>query len=148
MSNVVALVRQGINNRCAAVLSGWSSLVFLHDVARNAQSKANNRYGVLARGATQTPGATCAYTMSHEYEVILTKVWVSTVDGDSALTTAQEALFQEAHKIYKDVSDTKCGVPASVLVVRDALLTSPEILEDQKIIVQRLQFTVLYRVSV
>jgi len=147
MSTVVGTIHAGILTRAAVVLTGWSKLVFVHDLTRNATGTAANRYGVRVLDGQQVPGATCAYTVDQSFELVLTTAWVSTVDGDNALTTAINTLEQKAHAVFTNLIKTKCGATTVVLQVRDLNLGEAELIEDDKMIALRARFTVQYRVS-
>ena len=147
MSSVVATIRAGIETRAAAVLTGWSRLRFVHVLDRNTLSGEDQRYGVRVTDGVQVPGAVCAYTLDHSFEVILARAYITTVDGDAVWDTIVDDLEQKAHSLFTDLVQQKAGAASVVNNVKDLVLLEPEVDEDNKFIALRVRFAVNYRVS-
>jgi hypothetical protein len=123
--------------------SDYQLLQYVYDVSKNNERTAKQGYGVRPLSASSADGVNRVYTMAHGYEVILTDSLVSG-RNDAGLTTSIKTMLDKADEIFKALVSTKVGV-SSVLNIFEPAISEPEIFEDKKIVVLRLQFVVLYR---
>ena len=125
----------------------YKELAYVEDVAKNSFRTSNNRYGVRALVAGQLPGVTKFVTLNQEFEIILTKGYIQSSIDDTSQVTGSLDLRAELLSIYKRLINTKAGLPGTVLNITDLILSSPEYLEDDKVVIQRATMNIQYRYS-
>lgn len=144
ITNIVA----GISSRISTVLgAGYGKLPYITDVEKNNYVTNSDRYGVRALTATQTDSVTKNVTNLQSFEIVLTKAYYQSKLDDDAAQTATHELQDSILDIYKDLINTRAGVPATVLNLTDLIIIEPEYIEESKVVVIRANFNILYRFS-
>lgn len=146
MSTITNDLLTGIKATVATTLgSEYAELPYATDISKNNFNSNHNRYGVLADSSSQADSVTKFVTMSQSYEVVLTKAFIddgiSDTDKQDQTTAAQDLVFD----IYKDLVNTKAGMPSIVLNITDLNVEAPEYLDDEKVVVIRASINILYR---
>jgi hypothetical protein len=96
--------------------------------------------------ASPTQGVNRTYNMDHRFELILGDT-IARAENDSQHLTSLQTMYDAADEIFKDLVQTKIGLPTLVLNVFDPSLSEPELLDENKIVILRMQLTVKYRSS-
>jgi hypothetical protein len=127
--------------------SSYKKLAYLNDVEKNNYNSNSNRYGVRALSANQVPGVTKYPTITQSFEVVLTKAYrESSLDDTEQLEKALDN-FNDMLSIYRELVNSKCGVPNIVLNVNNISIAEPEYIVDSKVAVQRATIEITYRFS-
>lgn len=125
----------------------FKELQFVEEIPKNSFRTNNDRYGVRALVASQLPGVTKQVTLNQEFEVILTKAYTQSSLDDTSQVTKSLELRESMLCIYKRFINGKAGLPGTVLNITDLILSEPEYLEDDKVVIQRASMNIQYRYS-
>lgn len=125
----------------------YKKLAYVQDVVKNNYNTNSNRYGVRALAGGEVPGVTKNIHLTQTFEVVLSKLYRESKLDD--VEQSENALdnFNNLLSIYKDMVNTKCGVPLIVLNVTNLQMSEPEYLTDSKVAVQRATIDITYRFS-
>lgn len=124
--------------------ASYSELKYKYDITQNFIKGASSKYGVLAGDITGTIGATCFVTVDQTYEIVLTNTYKTINSNDVSKDEARIELQDISLNLYTDIIDKKAGRPDIVMNIRD-LTSVLEDLDEDKLVVCRLQFTIQYR---
>lgn len=145
MANTVQQIIAQVKSLCASTLGAeYQELRRVHEVEKNSFRDAKLAYGVRPLGAVNAETVTRSYTLDHTFELILTSN-VARNDDDSQHEDVMETLFDNADEMFKAMVNTKLSLPLVVMSVQEPGISDPEILDDQKVVVLRMQFVVKYR---
>lgn len=127
--------------------STYKKLAYVEDVEKNNFRTNSERYGVRALSGFEVPGVTKNPTFTQSFEVVLTKAYL-----DSSLDDAEQVEkgldnYENMLDIYKELVNSKAGVPATVLNITNLTWGDPEYLVDSKVAVQRATMDITYRFS-
>lgn len=141
-------IRDSMLTEIAAELgASYVQLPYVENVEKNNFRNSNDRYGVRALEASQVPGVTKYPTFTQSFEVILTKGYIESNLDDTPQVTKSYDNRENLLDIYKRLVNNRVGIPATVLNVTDLVVSSPEYLEDDKVVVQRATMNITYRFS-
>ena len=124
--------------------SNYSELKYKYDISNNFTNGASSKYGVIAGDVTGTTGATCFVTVDQTYEIVLTNTYKTINSDDVSKDETRIELQDISLNLYTDIIDKKAGRPDIVMNIRD-LTSVLEDLDEDKLVVCRLQFTIQYR---
>jgi len=146
MSTLVTDLLASIKSTVGTTLGvEYSEIPYVTDVSKNNFNSNHNRYGVQSLASNETDSVTKFVTMLQSFEVVLTKAYVddgiSDSDKQSKTVDAQDLVYD----IYRDLVNTKAGLPAIVINITDLEMSNPEYLDEEKVVVIRASFNVLYR---
>lgn len=149
MSTHVTSIISGIKTTVAAELGAdFSELPFVQDLTKNNKRTARYGYGVRPLDAnTADGGVVRAYTLDHRFEVVLTESFVNR-SSDAEIEACLGRLYDKADEVFKELVNSKAGVPDVVLSVSEPSMTQPEVIEAAKIVAIRLQLKVKYRSTI
>ena len=122
----------------------YSELKFKHEIEDNTFKGSNNKYGVIAQDITGTSGATRFVTVNQIFDINLTNSYITTVNGDSSKDNSRMILQDMSLDLYREILNTKAGSPSIVMNILDLSSEISE-LEEDKVIVNKLSFTIVYR---
>ena len=143
----VNTILAGIETRLAAVLTTFTQLSHVLNISRQSFANDNDYYGVYPSAAVEVEGVHTAYTVRQTFNVVLTRGYITSAQGDSGIVTIIEDLYDSMHDVFVDLHKQKAGAPSVVMVVNNRSIEDHEVLEDQKIVVLRGSIDILYRVS-
>jgi hypothetical protein len=66
-------------------------------------------------------------------------------DSDAQRETVLNTMYNKAHEIFKDLVNQKINLASFVMNVSQPSLSEPEFIDDNKIVILRMQFVVKYR---
>ena len=138
-------ILNAIESRINAVLSSYKRLKYSYDVEKNNKRASDDAYGVGAGAGSSVEGTFQSITMDQEFFVILTKDFGGRSD-DNAERTALKAIYDDMETLYRDLFQSKLGIPSVVYLVSELSLDEPEKIADNVISV-RMSFTVKHRKS-
>lgn len=148
MSNQIEDIKDAIVARLEVILpSGYQALAYQEDVFQNNWNQVPLGYGVRALEAAEVSGVNKVYTLSQTYEVILTERYLQSQVGDEKLREKSYDLREQGLVVYKDMVNNKAGLPGSVMNVSNLFIAEPEIDVESKVVVQRIEFIILHRIS-
>lgn len=124
----------------------FQELAYVINVEKNDLRRIKNGYGVRYLEANPSDGVTRHYTLDQRFEIILTTSNPRKND-DSGLLSSTSTLYDLIDDIFKDLVNSKVGLPSLVLLVYQPTISEPEYLNDNDFIVLRHQVTVKYRSS-
>lgn len=122
----------------------YQELRYVYDVAKNDIRSGRLAYGVRPLSAATSAGVTRVYTMDHVFELVMTDTAART-DSDENAEDALNVMYSKADDLFKAMVNTKISLASTVLNVFNPSISEPEFIDDQKLIVLRMQFTVMYR---
>lgn len=141
-------IRQSMETEALVVLgNSYQKLAYVENVQKNNFRTGNDRYGVRALDALQNPGVTKQVTLTQTFELILTKGYVDSAISDNNQVSKAYELRAKVLEIYKHFINTKAGIPGTVLNINGLNVSSPEYLEDDKLVIQRATMDVTFRYS-
>lgn len=128
--------------------AGYQELRHVYDVTKNDIRTAKLAYGVRPLSALSSdPGMLRAYTVDQSFEIILSDT-ITRGASDAERTTAIGTMFDKADEIFKVLVNTKAGAASYVLVVNNPAMSEPEFLEDNQIVLLRMQLNIRYRSTI
>lgn len=146
MTNLVEQINDGIESRISTVLGAtFTKLDYVFDVERNQSKKNNKRYASRPLSATTVATINRAFTLDHDFEIILTQDYKEKNKTDLEQQQATMDLFSRMDDIYKDLYNTKIGLPSIVLNIPVISIAEPEYIEEHHIVVLRGIVVVKYR---
>lgn len=144
----VRTIKEGIESTAQAYLTvDYKSLPYVQDVAKNNYNTNSNRFGVRALAGGEVPGVTKNIHLTQTFEVVLTKAYKESALSDTEQSEKSLDNFNNMLSIYKNMVNTKCGVPLIVLNVTNLQMSEPEYLTESKVAVQRATIDITYRFS-
>lgn len=123
----------------------YQEIPFVYELERNDIRRAALGYGVRPLNADTTEGLVKAYTLDHNFEFIFTDAWARAGNSDSQIESAFNTMFNQCDEIFKALLNSKINLPSTVLNVQDPSISEPELLNDNKLAVLRMQYVVKYR---
>jgi len=141
-------ITNAIKDRLILVLPPeYKELAYVEDVEENNWNQIINGFGVRALEANEVSGVNKVYTLSQTFEVILTGRYLHSQEDDVRLRDISYQLRAFLLDIYRDLINNKAGLPLVVMNVSTLLIQPPEIDFESKNVIQRMEFLVLYRIS-
>ena len=125
----------------------YGEIAYVEAVEKNNFRQSKDKYGVRALAAGETPGVTKEVTIAQDFEIVLTTGYRESRTNDSKQVEDSLDLRAEVLDIYKTLVNNRAGLPLVVLNVSDLILSEPEYLEDDKVVVIRANMNILYRYS-
>lgn len=122
----------------------YKELRFVFDVAKNDIRSAEKAYGVRPLSAVTAESVTRFYTLDHEFELVLTDT-IGRSDDDTQRQDAINIMYDKADEIFKAMIHTKINLASFVLNVTSPSMSEPEIINDNKFVILRMQYNVKYR---
>jgi hypothetical protein len=138
-------ILNAIESRVNVVLPSYKRLKYSYDVEKNNKRASDDAYGIGAGAGSSVEGTFRTITMDQEFFVILTKDFGGRSD-DNAERTALKAIYDDMETLYRDLFQSKLGIPSVVYLVSELSLDEPEKIADNVISV-RMGFTVKHRKS-
>ena len=148
MANLVEQIKDAIDAevRTQTGLTTTDRLRKFFDIEQSDRRTIRNGYAVRPLAASTSDGVIKNYTLSQEFEVILTKAIPRQADDDDA-QEAMYSMYDSADEILKAVLNSQLGIPTIILSATDPAISEFEILGDGQFAVLRIQFTVKYRTA-
>lgn len=148
MSDAVRDIKEAMETTIQTFLGvNYKKLAYVEDVTKNNYLTNSNRYGVRALAGGEVPGVTKNVHLTQSFEVVLSKAYrESSLDDTEQLEQALDN-FNNILSIYKDMVNTKCGIPLIILNITNLQLSDPEYLVESKVAIQRATIDITYRFS-
>ena len=141
-SSIVDSIRNEVGNILGP---DWYRLSHVYDVSKNSSRAIKNGYGVRSLSASEIDDLLCGIvSVEHGIEIILGGDFVAG-DNDSDLETQIKFLQDKTEEIYKSLIYKK--IDGNIVLANQLEIAEPEILEDNKSIVQRFSVVIRYRVN-
>ena len=125
----------------------YKELSFTEDVSQNNWNQIDKGYAVRDVSGSEISGVNRAYTMNLVCEIILSGRYYDTSIDDTRLVSLKDDLVGKVLDIYKIMINTKAGSPTIVMNITGANIPEVENDTDAKILVQKIQFNVIYRIQ-
>lgn len=147
-TNVVREITEGMMAEIAGVLGpAFQPIPYVYDVSKNNFKQSMSKYGVRPLATFEINGVVRVTTHQHSFQVVLTEGYIETSIGDARIQTTVLDLFDKMNIIYKKLETVKAGVPLKVLNVTNLVISEPEILEQDKVLVLKATIDILYRIE-
>lgn len=147
-TTIVKDINDGILAQAATVLGAdYKELPYVYDVVKNNFRTSKSRYGARPLSTVEIDGVVKATTHIQTFEVVLTEGYSQTSISDAKLQEKAFIAYEKMYDIYQALAQNNAGVPGSVLLVQNLSILEPEVLEEDKVVVLRGQFDVLYRIE-
>ena len=140
-------LKNSINTRLAALFPTFQELDYVEEVENNNWNQIEKGYGTRALTANEIDGVNKRYTVNQVYEVILTERYLHSSTDETHLQSTSFDLRSKCLDIYKDMINTKAGLPSEVMNVHTVLIDEPEVETESKVIIQRMEFSIIYRIT-
>ena len=145
MSTYVSQIITQIKAIAAAELgSTYQELPRIYDLSKLNLRTAKLAYSVRPLDASPAETIVRAYTLDHGFEIILTDT-IARDDTDAQRETALNTMYNKADEIYKDLVNYNLNLASFVMNVSQPSFNEPEFMDDNKIVILRMQFIVKYR---
>ena len=145
MANIVKDIVENSRTMISGVLGvDWQELRYFYGVENNDERSAKKGFNVIPLGASSVETVLKFYTLDQTFELVL----VDTVTRDEGDTEKEVVLFEmynQADEIFIKLVNSKVNGLASVLLVAEPSISTPEFLDDNKFVVLRMQYVVKYR---
>jgi hypothetical protein len=146
--SIISDIKSDIQSQLATFLGvSYKLLPFSEDVAKNNWNQVVDGYAVRDVSNSEISGVNRAYTMALITEIVLTGRYNDGSISDERLIDVKDDLVGKALDIYKLMINTKAGSPSNVMQVNGLVIPEIENDEESKILVQRIQFNVIYRIQ-
>ena len=143
MSSVQTDILTAIETRVNATLPTYSRLRYTYNLEANDYRGSKLAYGIGAGSGSQVEGATKSITMDQVFFVVLTGTFGGR-SNDSDERTALKTVYDDLEVLYRDLFQSKIGIPASVFLVSELALDDPELIAENVISVKA-NFTIKHR---
>jgi hypothetical protein len=141
-------IKEGMESTIQAYLGPtYKKLSYVNDVEKNNYFANSDRYGVRALSGGEVPGVTKNVHLTQSFEIVLSKSYRESSLDDTEQSERALDNFNNLLSIYKDLVNSKCGVPLIVLNVTNIQMSEPEYLVESKVAIQRATIDVTYRFS-
>lgn len=148
MSNPMEDIKDSIEAELVGILpADYQKLAYLEDVEKNNWKQIDQGYGVRGKALNETAGVTKTYTMLQVFEVVLTKRYNQSLKNEDELQQTSFDLRGLCFDIYKKMVNDHAGLPGTVMNVSGLFIAEPEPDDEAKVITQRMEFNILYRIS-
>lgn len=148
MSDIIRDIKEAAESEIQAELGvSYKPLAYVEDVQKNSFRTSSERYGVRALGGTQVSGVTKYFTMTHNFEIVLSKAYNESAIDDSEQVSKAFDNRENLLAIYKRLVNNKCGIPSSVMNVFNLNILEPEYLVEDKVAIQRATLEITYRLT-
>ena len=148
MANIIEQINDAIEVRVLAVLgSPFLELDYVIVVDKNHFLNNKQRYGVRPLAGDSILTVTNTYTANQVFEIIITHDYVN--QNDDTDQRAKMFLLQDkVDSLLKDIIKTKVGLNNIILKIDEFVIAEAEFIEEESLVIQRLQLTVQYRQAV
>ena len=126
--------------------ASYSELKHKYEVEKNFVKGSSKKYGVVPRDINEVAGSVCFIHVEQQFEVIITDTYKTITTGDSPKDNAVRALSDLGLDLYVDIVNNKASSANIVININDFNSTIEELDED-KLILNRITFTIQYRKS-
>ena len=145
---IITDLTSGIESTMATTLgAAYSKLPYVNDITKNNFNANNNRYGVLVGSSSQSDTVTKHVTMSQSFTMVITKAYIDDGVSDTDSQSKQQEIQDLVLDVFKDLYNTKAGVPLIFLNITDLSVGEPEIVNESEFLAIRASFNILYRFS-
>lgn len=141
----VRSILTAIETRVNAVLPNYSRLKYSYDVEKNSKRTSENAYGIGVGAGNSVEATFRTVTMDQTFFVILTNDFGGR-DNDLAERDALKSLYDDLEILYRDLFQSKIGIPDTVYLVSELALDEPEKI-GQNVISVRMEFLVKHRAN-
>ena len=143
------LVEQIVNAMTSEVQTAlgieYAELEYLYEVEKNAFTNNSKRFGIAIKSASSSITPTRAYTLDHEFEVVVTDNYFNKEDSDLDQREKIISLYSKIDDVTKRIYARKAGIPAVVFFVTLSSISEPEFINDDNIAVLRAVYIIKYR---
>lgn len=148
MSDAMRQIRDAVESEISTELgASYSKLPYVEVIEKNSFRTNNNRYGVRALVSSEIPGVTKYTTFTQSFEMVLTKGYVQSTIDDTEQVEGSYDLRALILDIYTRLVNNKAGIPALTINVTNLVVSEPEYLEDDKVVIIRSTFDIIYRLT-
>lgn len=141
-------IKNSMKARIASVLgASFKELAYVENVDKNNWTQVQNGYGILPLEANEVPGVTKEITLDHNFEIVLTGQYNDSSINDVKIREKISGLKDLCLQIYKDLVNNQAGYPLKVMNVSNLFIEDAENNEESKVVYQRMQVIIKYRVS-
>jgi hypothetical protein len=145
MSNCVEQIVNSLGTIIGATLTDYSESCHAYDPLKNDFHNNDKQYGVTVGSNSASISITKAYTIDQSINVVLTHGYDNGSEDDKDLRDKVLLLHNNMDDILKASFQQKLGLPNLVLNVILTGYEEPEIDEENKIVVLRMELQVTYR---
>lgn len=124
----------------------YQELRFFYDVEKNSVRGMRLAFAIRPLSASPAESVVGVYTVQHSFELILTDS-VARADDDSQRETALDTMYSQADEFFKAIINSKINLPTIVLIVESPSFSEPEFVDDNKLVILRMQYDVRWRSS-
>jgi len=148
MSDQIRTIKDSILSEIALELgASYKELAYLEDIEKNSFLTSNDRYGCRALVANQTPGVTKYTTLVQSFEIVISKGYIQSSVGDSEQVIKSYDIRANILSIYNRLVRNQAGSPVVVMNVNGLVVSEPEYLEDDKVVVVRATMDITHRIN-
>jgi len=148
MSTLTKQIIEGIEGRIESVLPDYRKLRYYYDVEKNDYKGNDERFAVIPMGVESQEGVIRSITVNQDFQIVLTDGYRNGPKDDENLQDKIKALYDKMDDVLNDLFINKLGVPTIVLLSTLSGFDEPEILEENKVAVLRMNIIVRYRRSI
>lgn len=138
-----------IKTRTLAVLgSTFKEAPYGINLLKNNFKNSKRIFSVLPQGILDTDTVTRSVTYDQDFKIQVSDSYINKAANDSIQQQTTIDILQFATDIYRDLVDTKCGLPGICLNVTDLDIDDPIHDIESKIVIIDMEFTVKYRILI
>ncbi len=139
-------VTTAIKTRTAAVLGvSYSEAAYGIDFLKNHSKGSSQVYSVIPQNIQNVATVTRSVTYDQVWMVRIGNVYINQNLGDMNQQLVAIESLELAKDLFKDLVDTKCGIPTVCLNVTDLEIEGPIHPTESKMVIIEMSFTVKYR---
>jgi len=148
LATIIEQINTAISDRVVATIGPtYIELAYIFDVTKNNFFGNNKRFGVRPLTADSVDTITNTYTADQPFEIILTHGFINQ-SNDKDQRAKVFLLTDRIDVLLKDIIKSKAGLNNIILKINEFSILEPEFLEEDKVVILRLQLTVQYRQAV
>lgn len=144
--SAVGDITTAIKTRTAAVLGvSYKEAAYGIDFLKNHSKGSSQIYAVLPQNIQNVATVTRSVTYDQEWMIRIGNVYINQSMGDVNQQQVAIDSLEFAKDLFKDMVDTKCGIPGTCLNVTSLEVGDPIHPTESKMVIVEMSFIVKYR---
>lgn len=146
---MIKTIKDNILNRLKTKLPTFSKMSFSYTIEDNKFNGNKKTYGVNSGSFSSVSGNLGGTTLDHTFRVILTDTFLSGAEGQLNDNTKSEKVVELQDlclDVFNDFQANRQVLGSGILIVNNLSVGEPEFLEDESIVVLRMDFNIKYKV--
>ena len=148
MSTEILDINNSVEAKMQAILGvQYKILQYKEEVSQNSFTGSMKRFASRATETSEIETVTKFVTFNQGYELIIVDSYYESNIDDSGKSSTMYDMKGKILDIFKELVNSRAGLPSVVLNVESLSMSEPEYLTNQKVIVQRAIIDIKFRIN-